>query len=262
MASFLSSANLRGILLMIAARLVFAASDTFTRLASQTLPASEVVVMRNAIALPIVLVLVWRMNAFGALWAVRTPAVLWRSLLEGMGLITFVMALPHVQLGQSTVILLTMPIILVMLSAFLYKEDVDWRRWLAIIAGFLGVFLVAGPLGGSPNLYLLLTLVTAVTWAVRDLITSRIRVGIPSVIVSLLATVVGALIALPGAMLGDWRAFDARELVFLLFAGGFVAAANNLYISALRTGAVAVVAPFRYSAAMWASLAEIGRAHV
>ena len=72
-------------------------------------------------------------------------------------------------LGQSTVLLLTMPIILVALSALIFKEDVGWRRWTAIVVGFAGVFLVAGPLGGTPNYYLALTMVTAVTWAVRDL---------------------------------------------------------------------------------------------
>jgi drug/metabolite transporter (DMT)-like permease len=251
----IASENLRGIGLMIVARLVFAASDTFTKLASEGLPASEVVVLRNGIALPIVIVMAWRLGGLKHLSAVRNPTVLWRSVLEGIGLVAFVTALPHVQLGQSTVILLTVPIILVALSAVVFKEDVGWRRWSAILVGFLGVFLVAGPLGGTPNAYLLLTQITAVTWAVRDLITSRIVGNIPSVTVSLFATFIGGLVALPGAATGDWQGFDARELSYLMASGGFVAFANLLYISALRTGAVAVVAPFRYSAAVWATIA-------
>jgi drug/metabolite transporter (DMT)-like permease len=186
--------------------------------------------------------------------AIRNPALLWRSGVEGVGLLTFVIALPHVTLGQSTVLLLTMPIILVALSALIFKEDVGWRRWTAILVGFAGVFMVAGPLGGTPNYYLLLTMVTAVTWAARDLITSRIVGHIPSVTVTLFATLAGLAVSLPGAAVEEWRAVGSTDAIYLLAAGSFVALANFLYISALRTGAVSVVAPFRYTGAVWGIL--------
>ena len=49
--------------------------------------------------------------------------------------------------------------------------------------------------------------------------------------------------------------FGAQEALYLLGSGGLVAFANFLYIDALRTGAISVVAPFRYTAAIWASIA-------
>jgi drug/metabolite transporter (DMT)-like permease len=251
---FAASENLRGITLMIVARVMFAASDTFTKLATEAVPATEVVLLRNSLALPIVLVMAWRLGGLRHLGAIRDPIVFWRSGLEGIGLVAFVIALPHVTLGQSTVILLTVPIILVALAAIVFKEDVGWRPWTAIVVGFAGVFMVAGPLGGTPNAYLLLTQVTALTWAVRDLITSRIVGRIPSVTISLFALTVGGLVAVPGAALEDWHGFGAREIFYLVGAGVFVAAANLLYISALRTGAISVVAPFRYTAAIWGVL--------
>jgi len=242
-------------MLMIVARIVFAASDTFTKLASEGLPPSEVVSVRNAVALPIVLVMAWRLGGLRHTRAFRDKTVLGRSVLEGVGTLAFVAALPHVMIGQSTVILLTVPIILVALSAFFFKEDVGWRRWTAIVVGFIGVFMVAGPLGGAPNAYLLLTQFTAVAWAIRDLVTSRIVGNIPSVTVTLIATAVVSLLGLPGALAGDWRGFGGQEALYLIAAGAFVASANFLYISALRTGAVSVVAPFRYTAALWATFA-------
>jgi len=253
---FTASDNINGILLMIIARIMFAVSDSFTKLTGEgTLPATQVLTLRNTVALPIVLLMAWRLGGLGHIGtALRNPTLLWRSIVEGVGLLTFVMALPHVTLGQSTVILLTLPIILVALSALIFKEDVGWRRWTAIIVGFAGVFLVAGPIGGSPNLYLLLTMVTAVTWAVRDLITSRIVGRIPSVTVSLFATLAGLIVGVPGAVVEEWHAVGSMDALYLLAAGTFVAAANFLYISALRTGAVSVVAPFRYTGAVWGIL--------
>jgi len=251
---FTATENLRGIMLMLVARIMFAASDTFTKLATEHVPATEVVLLRNLLALPIVIVMAWQLGGLKHLGAIRDRVVLARSVLEGIGLVAFVIALPHVTLGQSTVILLTVPIILVALSAIVFKEDVGWRRWSAIVVGFIGVFMVAGPLGGTPNAYLLLTQITALTWAVRDLITSRIVGHIPSVTISLFALIVGGMVAVPGAALETWHGFDVREAYYLAGAGVFVAAANLLYISALRTGAISVVAPFRYTAAIWGVL--------
>jgi drug/metabolite transporter (DMT)-like permease len=253
---FAASDNVRGIMLMIVARIMFAISDSFTKLTAEgALPPTEVLTLRNLVALPIVLLMAWRLGGLGHFGgALKNPALLWRSLVEGAGLLAFVIALPHVTLGQSTVLLLTMPIILVALSALIFKEDVGWRRWTAIFVGFAGVVLVAGPVTGTPNLYLALTLVTAVTWAVRDLITSRIVGRIPSVTVTLFATLAGLAVGAPGAAVETWRTVGATDTLYLLAAGSFVAAANFLYISALRTGAVSVVAPFRYTGAVWGIL--------
>jgi drug/metabolite transporter (DMT)-like permease len=252
---FLATENLRGIMLMVIARLVFAGSDTFTKLASEGLPASEVVVLRNGISLPIVCFMAWRLGGLRHLGAFGDRVVLSRSVLEGIGTLAFVAALPYVMLGQSAVILLTVPIILVGLSALLYKEEVGWRRWTAILIGFGGVVMVAGPFGGRPTYYLLLTQFTAVAWAFRDLVTSRIVGRIPSVTVALINTVVVGLLAVPGALWQEWRGFGTQEALYLLGSGILVAFANFLYIDALRTGAIAVVAPFRYTTALWATIA-------
>ena len=254
-ALFLGTENLRGIMLMVAARLVFAGSDTFTKLASEGLPASEVVVLRNMISLPIVFFMAWRLGGLRHLNAFADRIVLSRSVLEGIGTLAFVAALPYVMLGQSAVILLTVPIILVALSALVYKEEVGWRRWTAIFVGFGGVVMVAGPFGGRPTYFLLLTQFTAVAWAFRDLVTSRIVGRIPSVTVALINTVVVGLLAVPGALWQEWRGFGTQEALYLLGSGSLVAVANFLYIDALRTGAIAVVAPFRYTAALWATIA-------
>ncbi|HXJ01543.1 MAG TPA: DMT family transporter [Micropepsaceae bacterium] len=252
---FLATENLRGIMLMIAARIVFAGSDTFTKLASAGLPASEVVVLRNAVSLPIVFVLAWRLGGLSHLSAFRDRVVVTRSVLEGTGTLAFVAALPFVMLGQSTVILLTVPIILVALSAVLFHEQVGWRRWTAIVIGFFGVIMVAGPFSGRPSYYLLLTQFTAIAWAFRDLMTSRIVGRIPTATVSLINTIIVALLAVPGVLFQHWRGFGMQEALYLLGSGGLVAFSNFLYIDALRTGAIAVVAPFRYTAAVWATLA-------
>jgi drug/metabolite transporter (DMT)-like permease len=250
-----ASDNLRGIFLMIVARIVFAVSDTFTKLLGEDMPASEVLCLRNGVALVVVFVMAWRLGGLRLGPALRDPVVMVRALFEALGAVAFVVALPFVMLGQSAVILLTVPIIVVALSALLYKEHVGWRRWTAIGVGFAGVVLVAGPFGARPSLYLLLTQVTAVLWAIRDLMTTRIVGRIPSVTVALVTTMVVGLVPLPGALLQDWHMPEGRVLLLLIGSGALAAIANFLYIDAMRIGAVAVVAPFRYTSALWATIA-------
>ena len=212
-------------------------------------------VLRNIVSLPIVLFMAWRLGGLRHMSAFRNPMVVSRSVLEGTGTLAFVAALPFITLGQSAVILLTVPIILVALSALIYREDVGWRRWTAIVVGFFGVVLVANPFGGQFNVYLLVAQFTAITWAFRDLMTSRILGRIPTITVALINTVVVGLLAVPGALWQEWRGFGGEEALYLLGSGQLVAFANFLYIDALRTGAIPVVAPFRYTAAIWASIA-------
>jgi S-adenosylmethionine uptake transporter len=217
---FLASDNLRGIFLMIAARIVFAGSDTFTKLASAGLPASEVVFLRNVVSFPVVLFLAWRLGGLGHMAAFRDRLIVTRSVLEGTGTLAFVAALPFVMLGQSTVILLTVPIILVALSALIYREAVGWRRWTAIFVGFVGVVLVAGPFGAHGSYYLLLTQFTAVAWAFRDLLTSRIVGRIPTSTVTLINTIIVGFLAVPGVLLQHWQGFGGQEALYLLGSGG------------------------------------------
>src|SRR5262245_62394281 len=115
--TFSAGDNINGILLMVVARIVFAVSDSFTKLTGEgALPPTQVLTMRNAIALPIVLLMAWRLGGLGHMGtAIRNPMLLWRSGVEGVGLLTFVIALPHVTLRPSTVLLLPMPITLVAL---------------------------------------------------------------------------------------------------------------------------------------------------
>src|SRR6185437_5973390 len=164
------------------------------------------------------LIMAWRMSGFAYAAAFRDRVVISRSVLEGTGTLAFVAALPFITLGQSVVI-------------------------------------VANPFGGKFNVYLLLAQFTAVTWAIRDLITSRIVGRIPSIAVALINTVVVGLLAVPGALWQHWRGFGEQEALYLLGSGCLVAIANFLYIDALRTGAISIVAPFRYTAALWASIA-------
>ena len=103
---------------------------------------------------------------------VLRPLVAVRAIIEAVLATFFLIALPHLPLGDITVIMQVTPLILTVLSAIVLREAVGWRRWLAVAVGFVGVVLVAQPIGaGRQHLCRLSRLIVAALVAVRDIVT-------------------------------------------------------------------------------------------
>ena len=59
-----------------------------------------------------------------------------------------VMSLRYLPLATVDLVLQVTPLAVTPGAAILYGESVGWRRWLAALAGFLGVVLIVKPGGG------------------------------------------------------------------------------------------------------------------
>ena len=94
-----------------------------------------------------------------------------------------------------------------------------------------------------------------VFFAVRDLATRPIPAHIPSLFITLVTTVTvtvaGGVILFP---LGGWTPPSGRALALLALAAVLVLVGYQYVIMALRAGDISAVAPFRYSALLWAML--------
>jgi len=105
------------------------------------------------------------------------------------------------------------------------------------------------------NQFSLLAMVSVAFCALRDLATRQIPAQIPSLFITLLMTVTvtaaGAIIVFP---LGGWIPPSGRSLGLLALAAVLVLIGYQCMIVALRSGDISAVAPFRYSALLWAML--------
>ena len=91
----------------------------------------------------------------------------------------------------------------------------------------------------------------------RDIITQRIGPGIPTIMVTLTTTAMTGLFGFFGAPGETWVPLDWHLWGAMVAAATFLGAANYYYIRSMREGAIAVVAPFRYSAVIWAVIAGL-----
>ena len=141
-----------------------------------------------------------------------------------------------------------------MLALFL-GAPVGWRRWLATLVGLIGVLIIIRPGANAFNPYAALALLSVVFIAARDLITRRLGKDVPTIVIAFTSTAAVAVSSLGLLPFETWRWPSPAAMFALLGASAALLGAQYWIILAMRTGDIAVVAPFRYSIILWAIVA-------
>lgn len=247
-----SADNLRGIVALLISQALFVTSDSVVKLAGETIPATEIMALRGVMAVSIAGFVV-AVTIPKAQWKlIIQPLVAMRAGLEAFLAALFLLSLPHLPLADITVIMQITPLVITMLSAFILRNHVGWRRWMAILVGFIGVVFVAQPGGADFNIYVFSAILVAILVAVRDLLTRRLDRAIPTAIVTLASTVSVCVLGFVGAPLQAWQPVSGITLALLATSAMLVTLANVFIIRAFRGVDVSVVSPFRYFGVVWA----------
>jgi drug/metabolite transporter (DMT)-like permease len=247
--------NIRGSLLMAAAMAAFTINDAITKAVSAEMNFGQIMLVRGLFATVLIAALARHQRALRPLRVLMMKAVMLRVAGEIGGTILLLAAIVKLPLANATAILQVLPLAITLGAALTFGEPVGWRRWLAIAAGFIGVLIIVRPGVEGFNQFSLFALISVIFCAVRDLATRRIPASIPSLFITLLTavtvTIAGAGILVP---LGGWTPPSGRALALLAFAAALLLVGYQCIIMALRTGDISAVAPFRYSALLWAML--------
>lgn len=238
--------NLRGILAIFIASTAFVLHDAMAKLLTAELPSSEIIIVRGAIATAMLIAGVFALRATRPLSLLLEPMMLVRLLGTGGATLFIILSLRYLPLPITTTVLQATPLIVTAGAALMYGDAVGWRRWTAVCTGFLGVVLIVKPGGGFGEAGWLIVLALVCT-TTRDLSTRGLPKNIPSIFVAAAGSVVSMLsgfFILPFDTAWTFPSPWAWTLmtvsaVFLFFATTFMTVG-------LRTGEIAVVAPFRY----------------
>lgn len=250
----LARANLRGILLMLAAMALFAVEDMFLKWAAADLPVGMVIFVAGAFGAP-VFALMARAGGQRVLTAAALhPWVLLRNLGEMVGTYAYIHALALVPLSTVSAVLQAMPLAVTLGAALFLRETVGWRRWAAIAVGFAGVLVVIRPGMDGFRPEALWVLVTVAALALRDLATRALPRDCSTAQVScwglMSVAALGAVMMVPGGAVMP----DTAQVAVLCGALVFGTAGYWAVVAASRTGEVSVVSPFRYARLLFAIL--------
>jgi drug/metabolite transporter (DMT)-like permease len=245
--------NTRGILAMSAAVFVFIFNDALIKVAAETVPSVQAIGVRGVFATLWVVLALAVTGAWRQIGSVVHPHVLLRGALEAASSIIYLVALFHIQFAIATAINLSTPLVFTALAVLLLKETVRWRRWSAVIVGFLGVLLVIQPRPGEIDVWAWVVLLATVLGAFRDVLGRYLPASVPTLVVSFASAAAVALVGCAWTFVEGWQPMTMREIGLLLASSLLLAAGYQFLVIALRSGAeFSVIGSFRYASILWA----------
>ncbi len=243
---------LRGILAMLLAVGFFSGMDALLKLLSQSYPALQVSALRGAASIPFVLLPVLVTGRWRDLKPVRWRMHLLRGVLAIVMLTTFVYSVRLLPLADAYSVFLAAPLIVTALSVPLLGERVDVRRWIAISIGLSGTLALLNPnASNTVTLGALAAIISAICYALSALsvrVLTRTDTTVSMVFwFMLMLTVFGGVLAAP-----SWVPVERDHWPLLLGVGVLGAFGQHFITEAFRHAPASVVAPFEYTALLWA----------
>jgi drug/metabolite transporter (DMT)-like permease len=249
----LISDNLRGSVLMTLAMAAFTVNDTCMKSVTVGMPLYQALVLRGVLTTVTLLLIGLRTGGL-RLRLNRKDAVLisYRTVGEVGGTATFLTALKHMPLANLSAIMQALPLAVTLVAAIFLRETVGWRRLMAILIGFCGVLLIVRPGAHGFDIWSLVGLAAVGFVVLRDLATRRLSANVPSVTVAVYAAASVTILGLVGVPFTGWVPISLPNGLLLAGASSFVIIGYLAVVAAMRVGEVGVVAPFRYTALIFA----------
>lgn len=246
------AANRRGVLATVAGMASFVANDALVKYVSQQLPPSQLIFVRSLFATALLFTVAHALGQTRQLAALLDRRVMLRAGFDAFATFMYLLSLFHLPIANATAINMATPLVITLFAVLIFREQVGLGRWLAIAAGFTGVLLIVQPAGAAFNAYALLCFAGTLMHASRDLTTRFIAPGIPSVLITLSTALTVTLLAGLWGLVQPWQPASWQQLGLLAAAGVFLSGGYFLITVSMRAGEMSVIAPFRYTALLFA----------
>jgi drug/metabolite transporter (DMT)-like permease len=228
-------------------------NDAIAKLLVERYDPVQIVFLRNLIALPMVgAVVMYKIGVSGFVSShLRVHAI--RGLLMLGGAYMFFKGLEALALAEATALVFSAPIFITALSVPLLGETVGWRRWGAVLVGFIGVLIIVRPGGATFQPASLYVIGTAGLYALF-MISARFLGPRESMWTMMFFVMLFPMLYAAPLAFVVWVPVQVRDLPFLVALAVFGTLGITLIGQAFRFAPAAVVAPFDYTALIWASL--------
>jgi drug/metabolite transporter (DMT)-like permease len=224
---------------------LYTGQDTTVKLLSGRYDTFQIAFLNALFALGPMSVLVMK----GGLGQLRTRLP-WLHALRGLCSIISVpltfYAFSRMAIADAYALLFSTPLLITALSVPLLRETVGWRRWSAVLVGFVGVLLMLRPGAGVLQAASLAALGGAFASALGIIILRRLQSTESSVsfgVYGNFSVMLGAVLVLPFV----FKMPALPDLGLSVLGGSLGGIAFLFLIAAYRRAPVAVIAPFQYS---------------
>ena len=204
-----------------------------------------------------VLIFLFSARWLGGLGSLKTSRWHWhllRTVLATGAMFGFFYGLARMPLVNALTIAFTAPLMVTAMSVPFLGEHVGWRRWLAVIVGFVGVLIVLRPGKGMFTLEAIAILIAAFCYGALA-ITARKLATTESSFSLAVYVIAGPLLVSSFLVPGDFTMPDAGGWFFFALAGLCSTIAWIGIIGGYRRAPPSILAPFEYTALIGAAAA-------
>jgi drug/metabolite transporter (DMT)-like permease len=230
---------------------LFSIMDALINWLSATYPVPQLVVFNALFALiPIALLIVRR----GGLLQLRTGRLglpLLRGALGMVGSFLAFYAYSRLPLADAYAIIFATPLLITALSVPILGEAVGWRRWSAVVVGFVGVLIMLRPGVAPIGAGSIAALGAACASACAILLVRKLSVTETTTSIAFYSSL--TILVVMSALFGHGFVMPGIFDLALMAASGLLGgSALLILIAAYRRSPAALVAPFQYSQMLWA----------
>ena len=263
--------NPKGILFILIAMFVISIQDAIIKYIYSNVSLYEVYFIRTLVGF-LIIVLFMKITSKPIIFTTHYPFLTsCRVILFFFGFSSFYISLTIMPLATATALFFVSPFLITIFAKFLLKEQIGPRRWLAVLIGFVGVYIILNPNFDNFDYLSLTPVFCAFCYSLSIIIIKKTSVK-DNVYSQILQFYIGAAIfsLIFYFLIGDgqYNTIDhpAYQFIFqkwfsnskitlpYLIAIGFIAAFSFLLIfTAYRISSPSVISPFEYSIMLWAT---------
>jgi drug/metabolite transporter (DMT)-like permease len=245
----------KGILLAASGLLFFACMDTTTKYLTAHFNVPFVVAMRYLVHCAIMLIILAPRSPEKLIKTQRTSLVIVRAAMLTTASLFIGLALQRMPLAEATAINFLAPTLVALFATFVLGEEIGGLGWIAVVAGFGGVLLIARPSSGLDVYGVMFALLAACAGAAYQLL-SRVLSSTEKAVTMLFYTALVGSIVFGIALPWFWENKVPSYLELALFfsmglAGGL---GHFLFTLSFRYAPASVLAPITYLQLLWAGL--------
>ena len=226
----------------------FTVNDAFMKSLSGDIPLFQAVLLRGIVAIICLTIMCRVMDQLHFNLPRRDwGLILLRTLGEVGGTYFFLTALFHMPIANVSAILQALPLAVSLAATLFLGEALGWRRFAAIAIGFVGVVLIIQPGGADFSSYSIYALIAVACITLRDLAVRRMSMQVPVVFVALIAAIGVTALGAIGSLFITWQPMSATSAMQIGGATICLIFGYIFSVSAMRSGEISFVAPFRYT---------------
>jgi len=264
--------NTKGIILILVAMLIFAVQDSLMKYIYNSVALYEVYLFRTIVSFTLIIIYL-KILKKPIVFKTHYPLLTFcRVILFFFGFSSFYISLTIMPLATATALFFVTPFLITIFAKFILKDQIGPRRWMAVIVGFIGVYIILNPNFDDFDYFSLSPILCAFCYALSMIIIKKTSKK-DNVYQQMFQFYIGAMIisTIFYFFIGDGRydtvdnpaaQFIFREwfsnlefsLIYMIVLGFTAAAAFLLIFSAYRIASPAVVSPFEYSILVWSTL--------